>query len=234
MAWATACGRRHVPPPVGPPGGRIVQVVRQLARRCRPAAGQLGRARHKRPHACGNEHRTRVQLGALLGAHLPAACSQGLQRVHVLAQVLHRGERRHLLLQALRQLVRAAHGQGGDVVNRLVAIQLHALAAGVGQGVDEVGAQALQAQLEIPGTGQSAQRRSPRHRWRWAWVARRWVVRWAQKKRSHRKGAAPLGWQLQRCRSLILPGWPFHSSASASAALRLVMGFQPLAWSARR
>ena len=134
--------------PLARQGGQIAQVVEHLPAAVGLQTGQLERARHKRPHACSDEYRTRVQLGALLGAHLPAACSQGLQRAHLLAQVLHRGERRHLLWQALHQLVRAAHGQGGDVVNRLVAIQLHALAARVGQSVDEVGAQALQAQLK--------------------------------------------------------------------------------------
>jgi hypothetical protein len=46
------------------------------------------------------------------------------------------------------QFVPGAHGHAGDVVDGFVAVQLHALAARVGQGVDDVGAQALQAQLE--------------------------------------------------------------------------------------
>lgn len=37
-----------------------------------------------------------------------------------------------------------------------VAVQLGALAAGVGQRVDDVGAQALQAELEHTGKGQQA------------------------------------------------------------------------------
>ena len=57
-------------------------------------------------------------------------------------------ERCGLLLQSVNQLTAAATRQTGYVVNRFVGVQRHALATDLGQGVDHVCLQALQAQLE--------------------------------------------------------------------------------------
>ena len=50
--------------------------------------------------------------------------------------------------QPVGQLAAGARGQRGDVVDRLVAVELDALAAREGQGVDDVRGDLAQAQLE--------------------------------------------------------------------------------------
>jgi hypothetical protein len=58
------------------------------------------------------------------------------------------GKGRDLRAQALCQVVPGAGGDGRDVVDGFVAIQLGALTAGLGQGVDDMGRETLQAQLK--------------------------------------------------------------------------------------
>ena len=65
-----------------------------------------------------------------------------------LAEMQRRIERRDLLLEAVDQFLRAAHGQRGDVVDRLVGIQLGALSAGRAQRIDEVAGDSQQSELE--------------------------------------------------------------------------------------
>ena len=77
----------------------------------------------------------------------PGVCLR-LQSSHLRVQVPLGLEGSDLLLQQGCQFAPAAHGHARDVVDGLVAIQLHALAARVGQRVNDVGCQALQAQLE--------------------------------------------------------------------------------------
>ena len=60
----------------------------------------------------------------------------------------HGAHRRDLLHQAVDEFLRAADRQRRDVVDRLVGIQLGALAARVLEGVDDVALDAEQAELE--------------------------------------------------------------------------------------
>jgi len=53
-----------------------------------------------------------------------------------------------LLLQTLHQLAPTADRQAGHVVDGLVGVELDALAARVGQGVDDLGMDAQQAEFE--------------------------------------------------------------------------------------
>ena len=81
-------------------------------------------------------------------AHAEAAILAAGELHHLLPQVKLRLERLDLLQQPIDQFLRAAHRQRRNVVNRLVRIELRALAAGVRQRVHHVGADAEQAELE--------------------------------------------------------------------------------------
>ena len=72
----------------------------------------------------------------------------GYQTAHAVTAVKHRRKGLDLGLQPLDQLVAGAARQAGDVVNGFVAVELGALAARVGQAVDDVAADVLQAQLK--------------------------------------------------------------------------------------
>ena len=67
---------------------------------------------------------------------------------HFLAEMQARAERPDLLEQPIGQLLPRAHRHGRNVVDRLVGIQLDALAAGRLQRIDDLRLQAEQAQLE--------------------------------------------------------------------------------------
>ena len=112
------------------------------------------RARHadaprlERADATGDDHRARVEARAQDGLDVEAAVFALAQRGHFLAQVQRRIERRDLLQQPVDELLGAADGQRRDVVDRLVGIQLGALAAGRAQRIDQVAAHAQQPELE--------------------------------------------------------------------------------------
>ena len=89
-----------------------------------------------------------MQPCAGTGSNQPTAIRLRRQLLDLLAAMPVRRKRRYLLLQALHQFVASAKHQARNVVQRFVAIQLGALTAGVWQGIDQVGAQALQAQLK--------------------------------------------------------------------------------------
>jgi hypothetical protein len=55
---------------------------------------------------------------------------------------------RDLLFQQLHQLQARADGNAGNVVDGLVRVELAALAAHMGQGIDQMGLNALQAKLK--------------------------------------------------------------------------------------
>jgi hypothetical protein len=76
----------------------------------------------------------------------PSACFS--HHAHLLSEVEGGAERLDLLEQVVGQFLAGAHGHGRDVVDRLVGVQLDALAARVGQRVDDVGLDLQQAQLE--------------------------------------------------------------------------------------
>ena len=59
-----------------------------------------------------------------------------------------RVERLALLEEAVHQFLRTAHRQRGNVVDRLVRIQLRALASGRFQRIDDMGFHAQQTQFE--------------------------------------------------------------------------------------
>ncbi len=79
---------------------------------------------------------------------MEAAVFQLLHFLHLLTEMESGRERLDLLRQTLDQFQRADGGEPGDVVDRLVRIQLGALAADNRQRVDDVGAQVQQTQLE--------------------------------------------------------------------------------------
>ena len=104
-------------------------------------------ARFKRTHACGNDHIAGFKMQALRGFH-GKTFRLGCQMAHAVAAMKHRRKGFDLGLQPLDQLFAGAAGQAGDVVNGFVAVQLGALAPGVGQAVDDVAADILQTQLK--------------------------------------------------------------------------------------
>src|ERR1700679_1367948 len=73
---------------------------------------------------------------------------QHAQSGHSLAQMECRIERLDLFQQPIDQLLGAADGQCRNVINRLVGIEFGALSAGKAQRVDDVRADAKQAQFE--------------------------------------------------------------------------------------
>ena len=96
----------------------------------------------------GNEHAAGQQLCALRGFDQQAPVRLYGEGGHQRVQVPLGLERRDLLKQQAGQLAPGAHRDARDVVDGFVAVQLDALAARMGQGVDQVGGDALQAQLE--------------------------------------------------------------------------------------
>ena len=110
----------------------FVQTVAQLAALISIQAGQLEGARHEGTHASGDEHGARQQLGALRGADEEAAARLDLHGAHLLAEVERGGKGLDLRKQPLHQFVSGADLNGGNVVDGFVAVQLGALAAGVG------------------------------------------------------------------------------------------------------
>lgn len=67
---------------------------------------------------------------------------------HFLSQMEGGVKRLGLLQEPVDQFLGAANGQRRDVVDRLIRIQLGALAARLRQGVDDMGADAEKAQFE--------------------------------------------------------------------------------------
>jgi hypothetical protein len=57
-------------------------------------------------------------------------------------------ERFDLSLQTLHQFAARAHGNAWDIVNGFVGVQLNTLAAHMGQGIHNVAANVLQAELK--------------------------------------------------------------------------------------
>ena len=83
-----------------------------------------------------------------IGLHIEAAVLALTQRGDFLAEMQRCIERGDLLQQAVDELLRAADRQRGDVVNRLVGIELGALAARRAERVDEMAADPQQSELE--------------------------------------------------------------------------------------
>ncbi|MNV74268.1 hypothetical protein D3C71_1674750 [compost metagenome] len=133
-----ACG-------VEPGGQRLVENLRADKRF---DAFGLERARHKGANTCSNENSAGQQLCARICLHQHAPIGLGREGRDQRAQMPVRRKRGDLPEQQRRQLAPSAHGHARNVVDGLVAIQLDALAACMGQRVDQMGLEALQAQLE--------------------------------------------------------------------------------------
>jgi hypothetical protein len=102
----------------------------------------------ERADAGGDEDGLGDEAGAGRGFDIEPAVFTALHGGHFLAQVEGRGERLDLLEQVVGQFLAGAHRHRRDVVDRLVRIQLHALAADGRQRIDHVGLDFQQAQLE--------------------------------------------------------------------------------------
>ena len=115
------------------------------AQRFETSGGQL--ARLKGTHASGDDHAAGLKVQTCSGLHRKSS-ALGYQTAHAVTAVKHWRKGFDLGLQPLNQLIAGAARQARDVVNGFVAVQLGALAAGVGQAVDDVAADVLQAQLK--------------------------------------------------------------------------------------
>jgi hypothetical protein len=160
---------------------------------------------HEGADAGRDEHGLGQESGARRSGQQQALIGLPFQRGDLLAEVKLRLERRHLLQQRLREVAPAGHRRAGNVVDGLVAVQRHALAARGGQCIDDVAGDFEQAQLK----GLEQPDRAG-----------------ADDQRVGFDGAGP---GVQRTSSPTLSVLSFHSSASGSAGLRLVMLFQPSA-----
>ena len=97
----------------------------------------------------GSDHdRTGVETGPGRRDHIEPPVGARRQLDDLLPEMEHRFERLDLLHQAIDELLRAADRQRGDVVDRLVGVELRALTARRGERVDEVGLDAEQSELE--------------------------------------------------------------------------------------
>ena len=106
-------------------------------------------SRLERADATGDHHRARIEAGAGAGHHVEAPpVSLPAQFRNLLAKVELGGERLDLLEQAVDEFLRTADRQRRNVIDRLVRIELRALAARSGERVDDVGLDAKQAQLK--------------------------------------------------------------------------------------
>jgi hypothetical protein len=103
---------------------------------------------HEGADAGRDEHRLREEsLAGRRGQQQPPVGLAG-EGGDLLAEMELRLERRHLREQRLRKVAPAGHRRAGNVVDRLVAIERHALAARGGQCIDDVAGDFKQAQLE--------------------------------------------------------------------------------------
>ncbi len=105
-------------------------------------------ARLKRADTGRNDHRARVEARAAARLDVETAVLTLHDRGHFLAEVHAGAERLDLLLQPLDELACRADRHRRNVVNRLVGIQLRALAAGVRERIDDVSIDAEQPKLE--------------------------------------------------------------------------------------
>ena len=97
----------------------------------------------------GRDHdRTGVETGAGRRDHIEPPIGARRQFDDLLSEMEHRLEGLDLLHQAIDELLGTADRQRRDVVDRLVGVELGALAAGCRERVDEVGLDAEQSELE--------------------------------------------------------------------------------------
>ena len=97
----------------------------------------------------GRDHdRTGVETGAGRRDHIEPPIGARRQFDDLLSEMEHRLEGLDLLHQAIDELLGTADRQRRDVVDRLVGVELCALAAGCRERIDEVGLDAEQSELE--------------------------------------------------------------------------------------
>ena len=89
-------------------------------------------------HAGGNDHNLRHKAGAGARFNVETAVFLLFNARHFLAEMEDRTEVMVLLKKIFREFVGGADRHGGNVVDGLRGIELHALAADVLQGVDNV------------------------------------------------------------------------------------------------
>ncbi len=105
-------------------------------------------ARLKRSQAARDDDGARMKARVARRAQQERVVLEHFQLRDFLAQMKLRVERLRLLHQPIDQLLRAAHRQRGDVVDRLFRIELAALPARMLQRIDDVRADAEQSELE--------------------------------------------------------------------------------------
>ena len=105
-------------------------------------------ARLERAEASRDDDAAGVESRAGGRLDVEAARGLALDGRDLLAEVEPGVEGPDLLEQAVDQLLRTAHGQRRDVVDRLVGIELRALSAGVRERIDDLALHAEQAELE--------------------------------------------------------------------------------------
>ena len=128
-------------------GGRLHAVVHALALELLDAL-ERETPRLKGADARRDDHRPRRELRARARCHVELSARQGLELGDLLAQVELGMEGLHLLQQTVYQLLRTAHRQRRNVVDRLVRIQLGALTPDLGQRVDDDRADAEKSEFK--------------------------------------------------------------------------------------
>ena len=106
------------------------------------------RSRLEGADAGRDDHRLRIELLAGAGLDQERVVVLTLHDGHFLAEVHARLERRDLLHQLLGQLVAGAHGNGRNVVDGFVGIELGALTAGLANRIDDFRLEPQQAKLK--------------------------------------------------------------------------------------
>ena len=127
---------------------RVLHPVLQLRAIELVQAIDLERAGLECAHAGSDEDGLGEEPRALGGFDEEAAIVPLFNRLDFLPEVEGGAERLDLLEQVVRQFLARAHRNGRDVVDRLVGVQLDALAARVGQRIDHMGLDLQQAEFE--------------------------------------------------------------------------------------
>src|SRR6185437_14954036 len=104
--------------------------------------------RLERADPCGDHHRTRIEAGAGGSGYGESAILPAREMDDLLPKVKPRVERLDLLHQPVDQLLGPTDRDCRNVVDGLVRVELRALPAGMRQGVDHMGTDAEQSQLE--------------------------------------------------------------------------------------
>ena len=127
---------------------RVADTVEHLAVDERLDTGDSERHRLERADPTGDHDGARLDFLALAGGDAEAIVVEHLDFGHLAIEVENRTEGLDLLHQLIDEFLGVAHRNGGDVVDRLIGVELGALAAGGRQGVDDMRLDAEQAEFE--------------------------------------------------------------------------------------